>query len=305
MKGVEMNNWARRHPQGTSHCHLHDRPRTMSLRFGTSSQVTWSNNKNQSTPKCSPCGWVGERWGFHVQYTEVLTAAESTNELVETAHGGLMHICSTLPWVLYRDLTQRTQPQTKTSAPWGKAEQSLGTWCLTEMSHSPACVAPGKWEVTCCQQLWANKTVHTAAVTWMVLRRDEFLPLTIANGLQAGWQLQSTQFSAVVQLTRHLWDCTWSLWRKEAEQVCFNLFLYCRSICFSPQLARPGAQLRSLQQKPLYWSMGTPHHYQHHVDWIAQGEAILGTTGGFSILLSTGMEPADASPQSQAAIPSR
>lgn len=50
--------------------------------------------------------------------------------------------------------------------------------------------------------------------------------------------------------------------------------------------------------------MGIPHHYQHHLDWIAQAEAILGTTGGFSILLSTGMELADASPQHYPAIPS-
>jgi len=40
--------------------------------------------------------------------------------------------------------------------------------------------------------------------------------------------------------------------------------------------------------------MGIPHHYQQHLHWIAQAEAILGSTGGFSILLSTGMEPADA-----------
>lgn len=92
----------------------------------------------------------------------------------------------------------------------------------------------------------------------MGLRRDKFLSLTIANGLQADWQLQSTQFPALVLLTRHLWGCTLSWWRKEAEQVCSRLFLYCTSICFSPQLARPGAQFRSSQQKPLYEAWESP-----------------------------------------------
>lgn len=47
-----------------------------------------------------------------MQHTEVLTAAISTNQLVETAHDILVHVCSTFPWVLYKDLIQRTQPQT-------------------------------------------------------------------------------------------------------------------------------------------------------------------------------------------------
>lgn len=91
----------------------------------------------------------------------------------------------------------------------------------------------------------------------MGLRRDKFLSLTIANGLQADWQLQSTQFPALVVLTRHLWDCTLRWWRKEAEQVCFHLFLYCTSICFSPQLARPRAQFRS-SNKSLFMRHGNP-----------------------------------------------
>lgn len=50
--------------------------------------------------------------------------------------------------------------------------------------------------------------------------------------------------------------------------------------------------------------MGIPQHHQHQLDWIAQAEAILGTTGGFSLLLSAGMELTNASPQHYPAIPS-
>lgn len=138
----------------------------------------------------------------------------------------------------------------------GKEWQSLGTQRLTETPHSPACTAPGKWDVTCCQQLCANKIVHMAAVGGMGLKRDKFLSLTIANGLQADWQLQSTQFPALVQMTRHLWDC---MGEERRQNKSVSIYFY---------TADPSAPLHSWQglelcldpsqQKPLYEAWESP-----------------------------------------------
>lgn len=120
----------------------------------TSSQVTWSNNKDNTSPKCSPCSWSWEKVRFPCAIHKGLRCCKIYRSAIGTAPDTLVQVFSIFPEVLNRDLRGHSH----------RLIPLLGTWCLTEMSHSPAFIAPEKWDVTCCQQLRANKIVHTAAV---------------------------------------------------------------------------------------------------------------------------------------------
>lgn len=171
---------------------------------------------------------------------------------------------------------------------------------VSQTPHSPACAALGKWDVTHCQQLCANKIVHMAAVGGMGLKREKFLSLTIAKGLQADWQLQSTQFPALVQMTRHLWD---RMGEERRQNKPVSVYFY---------TADPSAPLHSWQglecsldpsNKSLFMRHGNPPPLSTPFGLDCPGRGYFGHHRWLLHLAECRMEPADASPHHYPAQP--
>lgn len=69
-----------------------------------SSQVTWSNNKDNNSPKCSPCSWGWEKVRFPRVIHKGLRCCKIYQSTIGTAPDTLVQVFSTFPKVLNRDL---------------------------------------------------------------------------------------------------------------------------------------------------------------------------------------------------------